>query len=102
MALAACGPQKVDVNLKSCDIELSANSASEDDFVAQCARRLVECPVCGDAEVSKKLSAPRLNLGAGLPEVHPARDLALAKTPEQAMQLAWLEMARRVVARNIT
>ena len=42
--------------------------ASEDDFVAQCARRLVECPVCGDAEVSKKLSAPRLNLGAGLPE----------------------------------
>jgi hypothetical protein len=72
--------------------------ASEDDFVAQCARRLVECPVCGDAQVSKKLSAPRLNLGAGLPEVQPARDLALAKTPEQGMQLAWLEMARRVVS----
>ncbi len=28
MALAACGPQKVDVNLKSCDIELSANFVS--------------------------------------------------------------------------
>ena len=28
LALAACGPQKVDVNLKSCDIELSANSVS--------------------------------------------------------------------------
>ena len=28
LALVACGPQKVDVNLKSCDIELSANSVS--------------------------------------------------------------------------
>ena len=35
---------------------------SEDDFQSQLARGLVMCPMCGDAHVSKKLSAPRLNL----------------------------------------
>ena len=71
---------------------------SEDDFVAQCGRGLVECPVCGDASITKKLSAPRLNLGAARPEVKPAQDVALADQPEQAMQLAWMAMARRSVA----
>ena len=71
---------------------------SEDDFVAQCGRSLVECPVCGDASITKKLSAPRLNLGAARPEVKPAQDVALADQPEQAMQLAWMAMARRIVA----
>ncbi len=33
MALAACGPQKVDVNLKSYGIELSANSVSAGNVV---------------------------------------------------------------------
>lgn len=37
--------------------------ASEDDFAGQLARGLLECPVCGSAEVEKRLSAPRLNLG---------------------------------------
>jgi len=37
--------------------------ASEDDFVSQLARGLLECPVCGSAKVEKRLSAPRLNLG---------------------------------------
>lgn len=35
---------------------------SEDDFQSQLARGLVMCPLCGDAQVTKKLSAPRLNL----------------------------------------
>ena len=35
---------------------------SEDDFQNQLTRGLVTCPLCGDAQVSKKLSAPRLNL----------------------------------------
>jgi len=38
--------------------------ASELDFVGQCERLLVQCPVCGDASITKKLSAPRLNLSA--------------------------------------
>jgi hypothetical protein len=35
---------------------------SEDDFQSQLTRGLVTCPLCCDAQVSKKLSAPRLNL----------------------------------------
>lgn len=35
---------------------------SEDDFQSQLARGLVECPMCGDSTITKKLSAPRLNL----------------------------------------
>lgn len=35
---------------------------SEDDYQSQLTRGLVSCPMCGDASVTKKLSAPRLNL----------------------------------------
>ncbi len=35
---------------------------SEDDFQGQLARGLVQCPICDDAHIIKKLSAPRLNL----------------------------------------
>jgi len=38
---------------------------SEDDFTCQLARGLVSCPLCGDAQIQKMLSAPRLNLRAG-------------------------------------
>ncbi len=34
--------------------------SSEDDFLEQCNRSLVQCPVCGDQRISKKPSAPRL------------------------------------------
>jgi hypothetical protein len=46
---------------------------SEDDFQSQLARGLVECPMCGDATITKKLSAPRLNLSG-------ARELTLTDT----------------------
>jgi hypothetical protein len=35
---------------------------SEEDYQSQLARGLLTCPLCGDAQISKKLSAPRLNL----------------------------------------
>jgi hypothetical protein len=35
---------------------------SESDFTSQLARGLVTCPMCGDAQIQKLLSAPRLNL----------------------------------------
>ena len=38
--------------------------ASEDDFVAQLSRGLIECPLCADKSIHKMPSAPRLNLGA--------------------------------------
>jgi hypothetical protein len=45
---------------------------SEDDFQAQLANGLVTCPMCGDAHVAKKLSAPRLNLNTFRGERDPA------------------------------
>ena len=36
---------------------------SSEDFHSQLERRLVECPVCGDTNIVKQLSAPRINLG---------------------------------------
>ena len=43
--------------------------ASEDDYGSQRERGLLDCPVCGNAEVMRLPSAPRLNLsGARAPE----------------------------------
>ena len=37
--------------------------ASEDDFTAQAAAAGIACPLCGDTEISRLPSAPRLNVG---------------------------------------
>ena len=71
--------------------------ASEDDFASQLARGLVSCPMCADTRVSKKLSAPRLNLGHGRAPDALAHDV-LATNPETEVQLAWMALARRVLA----
>lgn len=68
---------------------------SEDDFQSQLTRGLVECPVCGDTAVAKKLSAPRLNLGACAPAESPKREVA-AVDPQ--LQAAWMKMVRHVLA----
>ncbi|RGE45054.1 DUF1178 family protein [Comamonas testosteroni] len=89
--------------------------ASEDDFQSQRQRQLVQCPVCGDSEVTKRLSAPRINLGAQPPKAAPAPKPALApavpaaipaaQMPEisseareqlHAMQSAWMQWSRKV------
>lgn len=69
---------------------------SEEDFQGQLARRLVECPICADAEVTKMPSAPRLNLGAGEP-VPPARQ-EVATTPDAEVRAAWMSLVRHVMA----
>ncbi len=79
--------------------------ASEDDFMAQNSRALVHCPLCGDAEVHKKPSAPRLNLrssrSAPAEEAPSETAVALPATASQASPekwAAWLEMSRELVA----
>lgn len=83
--------------------------ASEDDFAGQLARGLVACPLCGDIAITKKLSAPRLNLAhARAPQQESKaeagqadsakQDVATLGNDEVALQAAWLAMARRVVA----
>lgn len=75
--------------------------ASDDDFQQQLARGLVECPVCGDKEVRKALSAPRLNLGAREPQAsEPAAAQVASGATAQAMQAAWLRAMREVMART--
>jgi len=70
--------------------------ASEGDFQDQLARGLVECPLCGDARVSKLPSAPRLNLGAPEPRA-PAKQEVMAAPPAQ-LQAAWMQLVRQVMA----
>ena len=76
--------------------------ASEEDFLAQKARSLVCCPLCGDAEVLKKLSAPRLNLSSNRStqsqEESPSTAVALAKPQSAEQMAAWLELSRKLVA----
>jgi hypothetical protein len=69
--------------------------ASEDDFQDQLARGLVECPMCGDAQVAKMPSAPRLNLGASAPAA-PAKQ-ELVSGPNAQVQAAWMELVKQVM-----
>ena len=57
--------------------------ASEDDYGSQRERGLLDCPVCGNAEVARLPSAPRLNL-SGAREPAPARAQAPARAGEAA------------------
>jgi hypothetical protein len=72
--------------------------ASEEDFQGQLARGLVECPVCGDKAIAKKLSAPRLNLGAGR-EAAPREEKrdVISAGGNTELQAAWLKMVRHVL-----
>jgi hypothetical protein len=94
---------------------------SEDDFQSQLARGLVECPMCGDATITKKLSAPRLNLSgareltvidtaakdavielrdSALPTQHkePASEAMQTLMQDPQFQAAYLHMARKIMA----
>jgi hypothetical protein len=93
---------------------------SEDDFQSQLSRVMVQCPMCGDAAITKRLSAPRLNLGAAYTgpregagaqaqdsrgQSPQAGQTAQASqttqptpTPQAALMAAWMDMAKRVLA----
>lgn len=87
---------------------------SEADFQQQHSNGLLQCPVCACAQIEKRLSAPRLNLGAAPPPQAPAAATAsssassastAAPTPStapaaqdklHALQAAWLRMSRHI------
>ncbi|MFO1252788.1 DUF1178 family protein [Inhella sp.] len=58
---------------------------SREDFEAQLGRGLVQCPTCGSAQLQRRLSAPRLNLGAVAAEPAPAQP-AVAPSPESLLR----------------
>jgi hypothetical protein len=81
--------------------------ASEDDFLAQNGRALIECPLCADRVISRLPSAPRLNLSGarevtplpGSPAAVASEPAAQAATPEQ-VQAAYLHGVRQLLART--
>jgi hypothetical protein len=78
--------------------------ASADDYDSQHARGLIECPFCGDAEIRKLPSAPRLNLsGASEPALAsapavPQRAAVAAPTSEQVQM--WFKLAQQLVEKT--
>jgi hypothetical protein len=73
--------------------------ASEDDFMGQNGRGLVECPLCADKTVGRLPSAPRLNLsGARDKAVEPSIPAPSAPGLPAQLQAAWLQAMRQLVA----
>lgn len=72
--------------------------ASEDDFVSQLGRALVACPMCGNTAVTKKLSAPRLNLTNPRAPETAKHEVVSTGNDDTALQAAWLGMAKRIIA----
>ena len=78
---------------------------SEDDFTRQLARGLVSCPLCGDAQIQKMLSAPRLNLRSGREDRVPAAPAEAGASvelglpaPGSPLQAQLLKAMRQVLA----
>ena len=67
---------------------------SEEDFLGQNGRGLIECPMCSDRVVTRLPSAPRLNLsGAREPEApRPAAEPAAAD-----LQAMWMQAVREIL-----
>ena len=72
--------------------------SSEDDFISQCERNLVECPVCGNASISKKLSAPRLMLKAVRSVEASEKAPAAGARMDVTLQAAWMLISSHIVA----
>ena len=70
--------------------------ASGDAFESQLAAGLVQCPICGETDVTKLLAAPRLNLsGAKEPSVPGGTSV------EDGSHVAhWMRAVREVMART--
>lgn len=67
--------------------------ASEDEFLEQNGRGLVECPLCADRVITRLPSAPRLNL-SGAREPAPPQ----AAPVKADLQAQWLEAVRHAIA----
>jgi len=67
--------------------------ASDEEFMDQNGRGLIDCPMCSDRVVTRMPSAPRLNLSG-------AREAAPAAAPAQPadLQAAWLNAVRHLMA----
>ena len=68
---------------------------SEEDFLDQNGRGLVECPMCADRVVTRLPSAPRLNLSGAR---EPAAPAATPVEPAAAdLQALWMQVVRHAI-----
>ena len=68
---------------------------SEEDFLDQNGRGLVECPMCADRVVTRLPSAPRLNLSGAR---EPAAAAATQVEPAAAdLQALWMQVVRHAI-----
>ena len=79
---------------------------SEDDFLSQLGRGLIECPLCGQTSVERLPSAPRLSLGAAAELSHPSSgeragqggNAPSSPQPNASdLQALWMRAARHVL-----
>ena len=70
---------------------------SEEDFQSQLSRNLVQCPMCGNAEITKKLSAPRFNLGKS---VAPSAEITPASKAEAGISTKTTSISTELVAQT--
>jgi hypothetical protein len=77
---------------------------SEDDFQSQLTRGLVQCPLCSSAEITKKLSAPRFNLGKTVAPTSASESAAASKNEASTAQASSTstELAVKTAASNQT
>ncbi len=71
---------------------------SDEDFMDQNGRGLIECPMCADKVVTRMPSAPRLNLSGAREPAAPTPAPAPAREPTPAdLQAAWLQAVRHMM-----
>jgi hypothetical protein len=67
--------------------------ASEEEFMDQNGRGLIECPLCADRIVRRLPSAPRLNLSGQRSE-----EAVAEAAPAPTLQLQWIKAVRHMLA----
>ena len=72
--------------------------ASEDDYLSQLDRGLVACPLCGDTVITKRLSAPRLNLSGAKARSEQPLPPESSERADSDLQTALMVAARHLVA----
>jgi hypothetical protein len=77
--------------------------ASEEDFSEQRSREAIQCPMCGNTTVVKRLSAPRLSFGASqaVAEGEVTAPIALANASGAVAQRLWLQTCRGILANTV-
>ena len=72
---------------------------SDDDYVSQTERQLVECPMCGAKDITRLPTAPRLNV-SGLREVAASAAASDASEVVTTGQAQWLHAVRKLMAQT--